>query len=60
MLGTNKPRGTETRTNMMKTKRKTAKVKKPHVKVQDIEPKKEVRGGFNPQPDPPGRRSQGY
>ena len=39
----------------MKTKPKTAKAMKPHVKVQDIKPKKEVRGGFNPQPDPPPR-----
>jgi hypothetical protein len=40
----------------MKTKPKTAKATKPRVKVQDIKPVKDVKAGFNPQPDPPGKR----
>ncbi len=39
-------------------KTKTKKPEKPDVKIQDISPKKDAKGGFNPQPDPPGRRPQ--
>lgn len=46
----------------MKTKPKTAKsakAKNRAVKVKDLRAKKEVKAGFNPQPDPPGRRAFG-
>jgi hypothetical protein len=39
---------------MQKPQKKSSKNRK--VRVTDLKARKDPKGGFNPQPDPPGRR----
>jgi hypothetical protein len=46
----------------MAAKGKPKPSKKQKAKLKDLGPKKsqDVKGGFNPQPEPPGRRPSGF